>query len=66
MLDVNSGCVHIVDELVYELSPIVEKELKRSGVKSGIVISDQVKEGDQLIVVGQSKLVDGSKLEVIK
>jgi len=30
------------------------------------IISDQVKEGDQLIVVGQSKLVDGSKLEVIK
>ena len=43
MLDVNSGCVHIVDELVYALSPIVEKQLKKAGIKSGTVISEQIK-----------------------
>ncbi len=30
------------------------------------IISDQVKEGDQIVVLGQTKLVDGTKLEVIK
>jgi len=30
------------------------------------IISSEINEGDQIIVVGQSKLVDGSKLEIIK
>lgn len=30
------------------------------------VISDELKEGDRLVVVGQAKLVDGSKLNVVK
>jgi RND family efflux transporter MFP subunit len=30
------------------------------------IISDELKEGDQLIVVGQGRLVDGVKLEIVK
>ena len=33
-LDVNSGCVHVVDELVYELLPFMEEILKRDGIKA--------------------------------
>lgn len=30
------------------------------------IMSDKIKEGDQIIVVGQARLVDGSKLEIVK
>ena len=30
------------------------------------IISDEIKEGDQLVVVGQGRLVDGVKLEIVK
>jgi len=30
------------------------------------VISDDLHEGDELVVVGQAKLVDGAKLNVVK
>jgi hypothetical protein len=30
------------------------------------IISEELKEGDELIVVGQGRLVDGVKLEIVK
>jgi len=32
----------------------------------GEIISDEIKEGDELVVVGQSRLVDGSPLSITK
>jgi len=30
------------------------------------IISDEIKEGDELVVIGQARLVDGVKLEIVK
>ena len=30
------------------------------------IISDEIAEGDRIVTVGQAKLVDGSKLNVVK
>ena len=38
VLDVNSGCVHAVDELVYDLLPIFEKESKEQRVNLDYMI----------------------------
>jgi multidrug efflux pump subunit AcrA (membrane-fusion protein) len=29
------------------------------------VVSDEIKEGDQIVVIGQARLVDGVKLEIV-
>jgi multidrug efflux pump subunit AcrA (membrane-fusion protein) len=29
------------------------------------VVSDEIKEGDQIVVTGQARLVDGVKLEIV-
>ncbi len=34
VLDVNSGCVHVVDEIVYDLIPLVQAELEAQGTGS--------------------------------
>ena len=39
VLDVNSGCVHAVDELVYDLLPYFEEESKEHRVDSEYMIA---------------------------
>ena len=41
VLDVNSGCVHVVDELAYDVIPIVEK-----------LLAQQMEEKEQMAVGG--------------
>ena len=44
MLDVNSGCVHVVDELAYRVIPIIE-ELLNQKVEDKAEITAQVASG---------------------
>lgn len=44
----------------------VKVELGKRYDRDVEIISDQLKDGDQLVVVGQGRLVDGVKLEIIK
>ncbi len=39
VLDVNSGCVHVVDEMVYDLIPIVEAAIALDVTKAGEMVS---------------------------
>ena len=47
VMDVNSGSVHIVDEIVYDLIPLVEPLIKE-GIKDEEVIKERVLASDNI------------------
>jgi multidrug efflux pump subunit AcrA (membrane-fusion protein) len=44
----------------------VKVELGKRYDRDVEIISEELKDGDELVVVGQGRLVDGVKLEIVK